>query len=341
MDDCTGNTLLDTAKALFPDLFLLESLPVGLVVVDAGAQIISVNDYVEQLLGYDRDELLGQSVEMLVPERLRLEHADLRQGFANAPHERAMGHGRDLHARRRDGTEIPVEIGLKPIRREGQNYVLATVVDISERKRLEEGQRLLIGELNHRIQNLFTIVQSVALHSLRGDRSLEDAREVFIERLHSLGRTYTTMSEQEWRGASLRQIAAAETSAFADRVYLAGTEVMLREKAAQSFAMILHELTTNAVKYGALSVPAGRVDIRWSVGADGRPDLFFLSWQETGGPTVIPPTATGYGRKIIESTMRRLGKCQLDYAPSGLEFSMEVPLAKIGWVTQQPAEAGA
>ena len=167
-----------------------------------------MNDYVEQMLGYDRDELVGQSVEMLVPERSRLEHADFCQVFATAPRERPMGAGRDLCARRRDGSEIPVEIELKPIRREGQNYVLAVMVDISERKRLEERQRLLIGELNHRIQNLFAVVQSVASHSLRGDRSLEDTREVFIERLHSLGRTYTMMTEQEWRGAPIQQIVA-------------------------------------------------------------------------------------------------------------------------------------
>lgn len=338
MDDCTGSTFPDTAKALFPDFFLLESLPIGLVVVDAGAHIISVNDYVEQILGFDRDELLGQSVEMLFPERSRIKHGNLRRVFAAGPREQPIGAGHDLCARRRDGTEIPVEIGLKPIRREGRYYVLTIMVDISERKRLEE-QRLLIGELNHRIQNLFAVVQSVALHSLRGDRSLEDAREVFIERLHSLGRTYTLMTEQEWRAAPLRQLVAAETSTFADRINLAGTDVMVRERAAQSFAMIVHELTTNAVKCGALSVPAGRVDVRWSVGGDDHPGMFSLSWQETGGPTVVPPSVTGYGRKIIESTMRRIGKYQIEYAPSGLEFSMEVPLDKIGWVIQQPTEA--
>jgi PAS domain S-box-containing protein len=191
MDDFTGHMFLDSGGASFSDFSLLESLPIGLLVADSGARVISVNDYVEQMLGYDRDELLGQSVEMLVPERLRIEHADLRRVFSASPRERAMGAGRDLCARRRDGTEIPVEIGLKPIQRAGRDYVLAVMVDISERKRLEERQRLLIGELNHRIQNLFAVVQSVALQSLRGDRSLEDAREAFIERLHSLGRTYT------------------------------------------------------------------------------------------------------------------------------------------------------
>jgi two-component sensor histidine kinase len=110
---------------------------------------------------------------------------------------------------------------------------------------------------------------------------------------------------------------------------------MVRQKATQSFALLLHELTTNAVKYGALSVPAGRVDVRWGVGLDHRPGLFVLSWEETGGPAVVPPTRSGYGRKIIEDTMRRIGKHQIEYAPSGLKYRMEAPIEKIGWVIEE------
>jgi PAS domain S-box-containing protein len=313
---------------------LLEHLPIGLVVVDPRAHIVFVNECVEQMLGYDRGELLGQSVEVLVPERLRVAHADMRRAFAEGPRDRPMGAGRDLVALHRDGSEIPVEIGLKPMRHEGRDYVLATLVDIRERKRLEDRQRLLIGELNHRIQNLFAVVQSVALSSLPGDRSIMDAREAFIERLQSLGRAYTMMTEQEWQGAPLRQILEAETSAFADRVSLAGIDVMVRQKAAQSFVLLLHELTTNAVKYGALSAPAGRIDVRWSVGGDDCPGMFVLSWDETSGPTVVPPTRTGFGRKIIDDTMRRIGKYQIEYAPTGLKFRMEAPIAKVGWVIE-------
>ena len=286
---------------------LLEHLPIGLVVVDPRAHIVFVNECMERMLGYGRGELLGQSVEVLVPERLRVAHADMRRVFAAGPRDRPMGMGRDLVARRQDGTEIPVEIGLKPIRHEGRDYVLATLVDIRERKGLEDRQRLLIGELNHRIQNLFAVVQSVALSSLRGDRSIMDAREAFIERLQSLGRAYTMMTEQEWQGAPLRQILEAETSAFADRVSLAGIDVMVRQKAAQSFVLLLHELTTNAVKYGALSAPAGRIDVRWSVGGDDRPGMFVLSWEETGGPTVtggVNPRIDGGGSSVAGVSRR-------------------------------------
>lgn len=313
---------------------LLEHLPIGLLVTDPEACIVFVNAYVEQMLGYDRGELLGQSVEILVPERSRSEHAGMRRMFAGSPRERHMGAGRDLLARCRDGNAIPVEIGLKPIRTQGRDFVLSILIDISERKRAEERQRLLIGELNHRIQNLFAVVQSVALNSLSADRSLVDSREVFIERLHALGRAYSMLTEQEWRGAPLRQILEAETGAFADRVSLAGTDVMVRQEAAQSFALVLHELTTNAVKYGALSGPAGRVEVRWSVSRWEGPEMFVLSWGEAGELTVAPPSRTGYGRKIIEDTVRRIGQCQIEYAPSGLKFRMEAPIDKVGWVIE-------
>ena len=332
-----GVSALNAAEAPFRDFTLLKSLPLGLLVVDPAGRIVFLNDYVERVFGYGRGELIGQWVETLVPERSRIKHADLRRVFAGAPYERPMGMGREVLARRRDGSEIPVEIGLKQILSAGRDFVLAVLVDISERKRIEERQRLLIGELNHRIQNLFSVVQSMALHSLGGKRSLVDAREVFLERLQSLGRAYTMMTEQEWRGAPLRQILAAETSAFADRVSIDGIDLMVRQKAAQSFALLLHELTTNAVKYGALSVPGGRVMVRWSVDRESRPDQFVLCWEETGGPAVVPPTRAGYGRKIIQNTMRRIGKHQIEYAPLGLKFRMEAPIEKVGWVIEEKA----
>lgn len=318
---------------------LFESSPNGLLVINAEAKISFVNDAAERMLGYAHGELLGEPVDSLVPDRIRGEHAALRRMFTEAPRERPMGAGRDLVARRRDGNEFPVEIGLKPIRAMDGDYVLVVLIDITERKRVEERQRLLIGELNHRIQNLFAVVQAVALHSLGGNRSLVEAREVFIDRLQSLGRAYTLMTEQEWRGAPLRQILAAEISAFVDRVDFEGVDLMVRRNAAQSFALLLHELTTNAVKYGALSARGGRVDVRWTIDRDSQPARFILSWEESGGPVVTPPTRSGYGRKIIEDTIRRIGRHQIEYAATGLKYRMEAPLEKVGWVIDEKGGA--
>jgi two-component sensor histidine kinase len=91
------------------------------------------------------------------------------------------------------------------------------------------------------------------------------------------------------------------------------------------------------VKYGALSSPAGRVEVRWRIDHDRQPPMFILSWEETGGPVVAPPTRSGYGRKIIEDTIRRIGKHQINYAPTGLTYRMEAPLDKVGWVIAEPS----
>jgi PAS domain S-box-containing protein len=312
-----------------------EASPNEVLAVDPDGTIIFVNAQCERMLGYGRDELVGHPVELLIPFRLRDGHVGLRQAFAAVPQQRPMGVGRDLLAQRKDGSEFPVEIGLSPVETEDGPCVLAVMVDISDRKRAEERQRLLIGELNHRIQNLFAVIQSVAYNSLSGQRPIAEAREVFIERLHSLGRTYTIMTEQQWRGAPIRQILAAELSAFSDRVALDGIDVMVRQSSAQSFALLFHELTTNAVKYGALSATGGHVDVRWAVDREAQPATFRFTWEERGGPPVLPPTRSGYGRKIIEETVRRLGRHQISYVVDGVKYRMEARLDKIGWVIEE------
>jgi two-component sensor histidine kinase len=111
---------------------------------------------------------------------------------------------------------------------------------------------------------------------------------------------------------------------------------MVRQNAAQSFALLFHELATNAVKYGSLSARHGRVAVCWGVDAAAQPPIFSFSWEESGGPPVDPPTRAGYGRKIIEDTVRRLGKQHIDYARTGLQYRMEALLDKVGWVIEEP-----
>jgi len=132
---------------------LLESAPNGFVLVDENGIVKLVNASAEKLFGYKREELVGRSVESLVPEHYRSEHRNVRAAYQEKPEERPMGLGRDLSGRRKDGSEFPVEIGLNPVGRDGRPAVLATVMDISARKQAEENQRLIIGELKHRTGN--------------------------------------------------------------------------------------------------------------------------------------------------------------------------------------------
>lgn len=318
----------------------IDNSPLAVVEFDADGRIIGWSKGAERMFGWRAAEVAGfrgDELHWIDPDDARA-FAALIAGMigGGAPRET-----RPLRMRTAEGVVLDCEVYCSALLDAFGRLVSvnAQILDVTDRKRAEETQRLLIGELNHRIQNLFAVVQAVALHSLGGNRPLVEAREVFIDRLQSLGRAYTLMTEQEWRGAPLRQILAAEISAFADRVSFDGVDLMVRQNAAQSFALLLHELTTNAVKYGALSAPGGRVDVRWTLNHDSQPVKFILSWEESGGPLVAPPTRSGYGRKIIEDTIRRIGKHQIDYAPTGMKYRMEAPLEKVGWVIENPGAA--
>src|SRR5262249_40135663 len=136
--------------------------------------------------------------------------------------------------------------------------------DITERKNSEARQALLTRELHHRTKNLFAVVQAVVSRSFAGKHTVEEAEAAVLDRLHSLAQTHMLLLEREWKGTDLLELVRHEMRPFATRVSISGPTVMLNPQAAQNFALALHELTTNAAKYGALSVASGRVTIEWT-----------------------------------------------------------------------------
>ena len=201
--------------------------------------------------------------------------------------------------------------------------------DITERKQLEEQRQLLVDELNHRVRNTLTVVQGMAHQSFRTERVTEEALETFNARLHALAAAHTILSGANWRSASMAEIAGAALAICSDqgaRVCCSGPEVELSPSIALALALILHELATNALKYGALSGPAGSVGIEWQ--REG--EALRLAWHEQGGPPVVPPTRRGFGTRLLESSVRGqlAGTLALDYAPTGLRCAMEFPLSR-------------
>jgi two-component sensor histidine kinase len=199
-----------------------------------------------------------------------------------------------------------------------------------ERARAEEHQRLLINELNHRVKNTLASVQGIAFQTLRGEMPLAEARARFEARLIALSRAHDLLTEENWGGASLERVvkdALEHLAGEAARVDVEGEPLRLAPRAALALAMALHELGTNAAKYGALSVEGGRVSISWEQ-AGGR---LRLQWRESGGPPVEPPGRRGFGSRLIERGLAADlgGTAALRFDPAGLRCEIEASLAAI------------
>jgi two-component sensor histidine kinase len=186
---------------------------------------------------------------------------------------------------------------------------------------------LLVAELQHRIKNLFAVINALARRSLSGDYSLEEARDTFIARLEALAWADLHLPNiTQGGGVSLNDIAVSELRPFSDRIKIEGPDVALNSPGARHFALALHELATNASKYGALSNLGGTVSIRWEASANAGIETLRFRWQERGGPAVALPKRTGFGTSLLRAS---LGEGRLEYAIEGLTYEVDIPLSLI------------
>lgn len=309
---------------------LFDSAPAGLVVVDQQGLITLVNGSAEKQFGYDRGELVGKSIEVLLPVAQVARHHMAREAFLQKPTARAMGAGRDLSGRRKDGSEFPVEIGLNPIGRKGRITVLATIIDISDRKKLQESQSFIVRELHHRTQNLFAVFQAIASRTIDESKTATEIKNVLKGRIQALARAYAIAEDQGWEGVSLTAMLDRELAGFSKCVKIDGCDITVSSSAAQQFALIIHELATNALKYGALSVPDGLVSITGKIDRLNGSATFSFAWRETGGPPVTAPTRKGFGSVILVDSAKQFSQdVTLDYARQGLCYDLHIQLSAI------------
>jgi PAS domain S-box-containing protein len=202
--------------------------------------------------------------------------------------------------------------------------MIGVVQDISERKRHEQHLRLLINELNHRVKNTLATVQSMANLTLRNSANLNEAQSRFEARLIALAGAHDALTRENWEGASLTHIVeqgiAPYRSPERERFSIAGPDIIVPPKYALALAMALHELCTNAVKYGALSNAEGRVEVTWTIAEAKDGQELHLRWQERDGPPVMPPMRRGFGSRLIEQGLAHdlAGEVETDYAVTGL-----------------------
>jgi two-component sensor histidine kinase len=202
-------------------------------------------------------------------------------------------------------------------------HVLARqAADYLERKRAEQIEKTLLRELNHRCNNLLAVVQAIANKSLSNDQTLAEARTAFVARLHALARANRQISKSNWSGAELRELVETELEPFKTNVTVEGSPIKVRAQDAQNLSLALHELVTNAAKYGALSSVVGRVHVSWTMIRENNPTLHFR-WQERGGPCVVLPDRQGFGTTLLKGMFSGI---RVEYLEEGLNCEFELQL---------------
>jgi two-component sensor histidine kinase len=231
----------------------------------------------------------------------------------------------------KDGREIPLEVSVNPIITCDGVRVIATVADIAERKRAEAQRELLLAELNHRVKNTLAVVQGLAHLTFR--QADGPASKAFEGRLAALAGAHDLLTRSHWESTSLEQLAADTLQtggANGQRLSAEGPHISLTPHAALTIALALHELFTNALKYGSLSFDTGSVSFRWKPSAEK--GKLVMEWRERGGPQVTPPDHKGFGSLLLERTLARDlgGQVNLSFEPEGVSCVIEMPVSAQG-----------
>jgi PAS domain S-box-containing protein len=307
---------------------IVDSSDDAIVSKNLDGVITSWNSGAERIFGYSADEAIGQHITLIIPENRRDEEtliiSRIRQG------ER-VDHYETLR-RRKDGTLVPISLTVSPIFGKGGRIIGASKIarDISERRRLEEARRVLSLEVNHRSKNLLAVVQSIIRYTVAHSAQRDFVGRI-SDRLQALAANQDLLIENSWRGADLAALVRFQIGQIdqlpTDRVTRRGGPLLVSPLAAQALGMALHELATNAVKFGALSGPVGTVEIDWWIEENVPAPAFVFTWREAGGPTVAAPEYAGFGTTILERiTGQSLGgRVNATYASSGLTWELRAP----------------
>ncbi|NTF44915.1 PAS domain S-box protein [Agrobacterium rhizogenes] len=309
---------------------IIASSDDAILSTDLNMMITSWNSGAERLYGHSAEEAIGHSVMMLVPDDRSEEEpailAQIRAGQKVEPYETKRRHS--------DGKLVDVLLSVSPIYDTYGRIVGASKIahDISAKKEAEHLQSVLAGELNHRVKNVLATVMAISRQTLGRDDVDKASVETFDARLASMARAHDLLIHGKWEEADLMAVINQALSPYPrERFEISGPAIKLAPRTVVSISLSLHELATNAAKYGALSVPDGHVAIIWSSEA-GDTDRLRLRWQETGGPAVKPPTRKGFGSRLIENLLAAElnGKVKISYEPSGLICEVDAATG-IGW----------
>jgi PAS domain S-box-containing protein len=313
---------------------LLEALPAAVYTTDAQGRITYYNDAAAAMWGHrpplGTSEWCG-SWKLFWADGTPLPHDQCPMAIA-LKEDRSV-RGMEAIAERPDGSRVSFIPYPTPLHDDAGRLVGAVnmLVDISERKRAEEQQALLVRELHHRVRNTLATVQAIMGSTARSSDTIEEFKDALIGRIGALAKTHRLLTD-EVGDVSFGDVLHNELDAFDDgsdnRITLTGPDVPLSAQLAVSLGMAMHELTTNAAKYGALSVYGGKIDVTWSMTIEATRRTLNFDWIESGGPSVSPPKRQGFGSRLLEVVLP--GQIQaaatIDYRPEGVRMHCVVPM---------------
>jgi PAS domain S-box-containing protein len=293
---------------------IIESSDDVIVSKNLDGIITSWNRGAERVFGYTAAEVVGRPITIVIPQDRRSEELEI---LARIRRGERIDHFETIR-QRKNGDLIVVSLTVSPVKNQEGKIVGASKIakDITEQKRDQERIAILAREAEHRSKNVLASVQA-AVNLSRADTA-EDLKKAIEGRIQALANVHSLFVESRWMGADLSTIAAQELGpySFQGRVFIEGPSILMDPNAAQAFAVCLHELATNAAKYGSLSGDKGQVDLKWVHGADRE---LILRWTEIGGPPVEPPTRKGFGSRVIVGMIQQLkGTVQFNWHLTGL-----------------------
>lgn len=290
---------------------------------DRDQRITDCNAAGARAMGLPREAIVGRCIaDFVTPEGFGQTSAMLQHKIehgGNTRHEVAVTTPDGRTMRWENNSTLIRDLNDEPI------GLLSISRDVTERRAFDERRELLIHELNHRVKNTLSLVQGIAHQSFRAGQDPQAASADFLSRLSALATAHDLLTRDQWEGATIAELVAGATAHAVGRIAAAGPHLLVSPKSSVALVMALHELTTNAVKYGALSVPSGNVSVNWEGRAN---DRFQLVWREVGGPDVALPERRGFGVRMIERALASDlgGIVHIDFAAGGVVCTIDGPV---------------